>query len=137
MREKDVWAALDSAQLGDFVRNLPDGLNSLVGENGSHLSGGQKQRIGIARALFSKPKLLVLDEATSAMDGQTEFDISTAINSLRGTTTVVMVAHRLSTVQDADLVVYMDNGMVIATGDFESVKSKVPDFEVQARLLGL
>ena len=137
VREKDVWAALDSAQLGDFVRNLPDGLNSLVGENGSHLSGGQKQRIGIARALFSKPKLLVLDEATSAMDGQTEFDISTAINSLRGTTTVVMVAHRLSTVQDADLVVYMDNGMVIATGDFESVKSKVPDFEVQARLLGL
>lgn len=137
VREDDVWAALNSAQLGDYVRNLPEQLDSLVGENGSHLSGGQKQRLGIARALYSNPKLLILDEATSAMDGQTEFDISGAINSLRGTTTVVMVAHRLSTVQNADLVVYIDRGKIVAAGDFESVKSAVPDFEDQARLLGL
>lgn len=135
--EELLWAALDAAQIGDFVRTLPNQLDSQVGENGSHLSGGQKQRIGIARALYSDPKLLVLDEATSAMDGQTEFDISSAINSLRGTTTVLMVAHRLSTVQDADVIVYMNEGKIIATGNFESLKNEVPDFETQARLLGL
>lgn len=132
-----VWAALEKAQIADFVKELPQGLDSEVGENGSHISGGQKQRFGIARALYSNPKLLVLDEATSAMDGQTEFDISSAIRSLRGVTTVVMIAHRLSTVQYADLVVYMADGKVIASGSFAEVKEKVPDFEEQARLLGL
>lgn len=135
--EADIWAALDSAQIGDFVRSLQNGLDSLVGENGSHLSGGQKQRIGIARALYSNPKLLVLDEATSAMDGQTEFDISGAINALHGKSTIVMVAHRLSTVQNADLVVYLEEGRIVATGSFEEVKKAVPDFEAQAKLLGL
>jgi ABC-type bacteriocin/lantibiotic exporter with double-glycine peptidase domain len=132
-----IWTALESAQLSDYVRQLPEGINSHIGENGSHISGGQKQRLGIARALYSNPKLLVLDEATSAMDGQTEFEISTAIAGLRGDTTVVMIAHRLSTVQNADLVVYMANGAVVASGSFMDLKRKVPDFEEQARLLGL
>jgi ABC-type multidrug transport system fused ATPase/permease subunit len=132
-----IWSALESAQMADFVKQLPSGIDSEVGENGSHISGGQKQRFGIARALYSSPKLLVLDEATSAMDGQTEFDISTAINAIRGDTTVVMIAHRLSTVQHADMVVYMADGKVIASGTFQELKEKVPDFEEQARLLGL
>ena len=137
IEKKIVWEALDKAQIGDFVKELPDGLDSEIGENGSHISGGQKQRFGIARALYSNPKLLVLDEATSAMDGQTEFDISSAIGSLRGATTVIMIAHRLSTVQYADLVVYMADGKVVASGSFTDLKEKVPDFEEQARLLGL
>ena len=132
-----IWSALESAQMADYVHQLPAGIDSEVGENGSHISGGQKQRFGIARALYSNPKLLVLDEATSAMDGQTEFDISTAISAIRGDTTVVMIAHRLSTVQYADLVVYMADGKIIASGTFEELKAKVPDFEEQARLLGL
>lgn len=132
-----IWAALESAQLSDYVGQLPEGINSHIGENGSHISGGQKQRLGIARALYSNPKLLVLDEATSAMDGQTEFEISTAIASLRGDTTVVMIAHRLSTVQNADLVVYMADGAVVESGSFLDLKRNVPDFEEQARLLGL
>jgi ABC-type multidrug transport system fused ATPase/permease subunit len=132
-----IWAALESAQLSDYVGQLTKGINSHIGENGSHISGGQKQRLGIARALYSNPKLLVLDEATSAMDGQTEFEISTAIDGLRGDTTVVMIAHRLSTVQNADLVVYMADGVVVASGSFMDLKRKVPDFEEQARLLGL
>ena len=132
-----IWAALESAQLSDYIRQLPEGIDSHIGENGSHISGGQKQRLGIARALYSNPRLLVLDEATSAMDGQTEFEISTAIAGLRGDTTVVMIAHRLSTVQNADLVVYMAEGAVVASGSFVDLKSKVPDFEEQARLLGL
>jgi ABC-type multidrug transport system fused ATPase/permease subunit len=132
-----VWVALEKAQIAEFVKELPEGLESEIGENGSHISGGQKQRLGIARALYSNPKLLVLDEATSAMDGQTEFDISSAIGSLRGLTTVIMIAHRLSTVQYADLVVYMAEGKVVASGSFAELKEKVPDFEEQARLLGL
>ena len=135
--KRAVWEALEKAQIAEFVKELPSGLDSEIGENGSHISGGQKQRFGIARALYSNPKLLVLDEATSAMDGQTEFDISSAISSLRGLTTVIMIAHRLSTVQYADLVVYMAEGKVIASGSFAELKEKVPDFEEQARLLGL
>ena len=135
--KRAVWEALEKAQIAEFVKELPSGLDSEIGENGSHISGGQKQRFGIARALYSNPKLLVLDEATSAMDGQTEFDISSAIGSLRGLTTVIMIAHRLSTVQYADLVVYMAEGKVIASGSFDELKEKVPDFEEQARLLGL
>lgn len=137
IEKSSVWEALEKAQIADFVKELPEGLDSEIGENGSHISGGQKQRFGIARALYSNPKLLVLDEATSAMDGQTEFDISSAIGSLRGLTTVIMIAHRLSTVQYADLVVYMADGKVIASGSFAELKEKVPDFEEQARLLGL
>lgn len=132
-----VWSVLESAQIAEYVKRLPAGIDSEVGENGSHISGGQKQRFGIARALYSTPKLLVLDEATSAMDGQTENDISAAISAIRGDTTVVMIAHRLSTVQYADLVVYMADGKIIASGTFEELKEKVPDFEEQARLLGL
>jgi ABC-type bacteriocin/lantibiotic exporter with double-glycine peptidase domain len=101
------------------------------------LSGGQRQRLGIARALFTKPKLLVLDEATSALDGDTEVQISEAIQGLRGKVTVVMIAHRLSTVRNADLVVYMDGGEVLCTGTFEQVRTNISNFDRQAKLMGL
>jgi ABC-type multidrug transport system fused ATPase/permease subunit len=129
--------AIKIASLSDFVFSSPNGLDTNLGERGAKISGGQRQRIGIARALFTKPKLLVLDEATSALDGGTEESISTDIQKLKGSTTVVLIAHRLSTVRDADLVVYMDKGEIIARGTFEEVRNSVPDFDHQAKLMGL
>lgn len=135
--ERHIWDALESAQLDSFVRSLPDGLFTLVGERGAKLSGGQRQRLGIARALFTKPKLLVLDEATSSLDGQTESEITASIKRLKGEVTVLLIAHRLSTVREADMVVYMEQGSIRATGTFEHVRSTVPDFDHQAELMGL
>jgi ABC-type multidrug transport system fused ATPase/permease subunit len=135
--ESNIWKALEIAQLAKHVRGLPEGLHSYVGEKGSKLSGGQRQRLGIARALLSNPKLLVLDEATSALDGKSELDVSDAIFALKGAMTVVLIAHRLSTVRQADLVVYLDQGNLIAAGTFEQVRIDVPDFDQQAKLMGL
>jgi len=132
-----VWGALETAQLADFVRALPKGLDTPVGEGGSRISGGQRQRLGIARAMFTRPKLLVLDEATSSLDGQTEADISSAIQGLKGSVTVIMIAHRLSTVRNADQVIYMETGNILARGTFEEVRRDVPDFDNQAKLMGL
>ena len=132
-----IWEALKISQLEEMVKDLPEGLDTIVGERGSNISGGQRQRLGIARAMFTKPKLLVLDEATSSLDGQTEADISNAIQNLKGNVTTVMIAHRLSTVRNADKVVYMESGSILAVGSFEEVRSKVLDFDRQAQLMGL
>ena len=132
-----VLNALQIAQLDSQVLAMPGGLDSPVGENGSQISGGQRQRLGIARAMFTKPKLLVLDEATSSLDGQTEADVTAAIQSLRGRATVIMVAHRLSTARAADQVIYVENGHIRAIGKFDEVRSAVPNFDQQALLLGL
>ena len=132
-----VWDALEIAQLTEFVKSLPLGLDTPVGERGTKISGGQRQRVGIARAMFTKPKLLVLDEATSSLDGQTESDISDAIQRLHGTVTVVLIAHRLSTVRNASQVMYMADGEIVALGTFEEVRVAVPDFDRQAHLMGL
>jgi len=132
-----VLDALRIAQLENFVANLEQGIHSPVGDRGTSISGGQRQRIGIARAMFTKPKLLILDEATSSLDGDTEASITSSIQSLKGNVTVVLIAHRLSTVREADLVVYMEAGRLIASGSFEEVRSKVPDFDRQAQLMGL
>lgn len=129
--------AIAIAHLDKFIETLPEGIDSQVGERGARISGGQRQRLGIARAMFTKPKLLVLDEATSALDGETEANISDAINSLKGHVTVVMIAHRLSTVRYADLVVYLQDGNILAKGTFDEVRARVPDFDRQAQLMGL
>jgi len=132
-----VWKSLEIAELADFVRSFPTGLDTEVGERGAKISGGQRQRLGIARALFTNPKLLILDEATSALDGETEANIAKSIQRLKGQVTVLMIAHRLSTIRDADLVIYMDKGSVIATGTFDEVRERVKDFDRQANLMGL
>ena len=132
-----VWDALKVAQLDDFVRSLPLQLDQPAGDRGGSLSGGQRQRLGIARAMFTKPSLLFLDEATSALDGSTEAEISDAIQEMKGTVTIVMIAHRLTTVKKADVVCYIENGRIISSGSFENVRRKVPNFDQQAQLLGL
>jgi len=132
-----VNSAISIASLSDLVASLPEGLDTNLGERGAKISGGQRQRIGIARALFTKPKLLVLDEATSALDGETEENISNDIHRLKGSTTVVLIAHRLSTVRAADVVLYMDKGEIVARGTFDEVRNAVPNFDHQAKLMGL
>ena len=132
-----VLGALKVAHLDRFVSELPDGVDTQVGERGARISGGQRQRLGIARAMFTRPHLLVLDEATSSLDGETEASISEAIHALRGSTTVVIIAHRLSTVRNADMVVYLASGKVVASGTFEEVRKAVPDFDHQAKIMGL
>lgn len=135
--ESHIWDALKLAQLDDYVRNLPQGIVTQVDERGYKLSGGQRQRLGIARALYAKPKILVMDEATSALDGETESDIANSIKSLRGKTTVLIIAHRLSSVRNADQVVFMSSGSIIAKGTFTQVREIVPEFNRQANLMGL
>jgi ATP-binding cassette, subfamily B, bacterial PglK len=135
--EDDIWTAVRRSELFEFVSQLNGGLEYQVGERGMQLSGGQRQRIGIARALLTQPKLIILDEATSALDGETELKISNSIKSLRGEATVIVVAHRLSTVRDADTVFYLSEGKLLASGTFEEVRKRVPDFDNQARLMGL
>jgi ABC-type multidrug transport system fused ATPase/permease subunit len=135
--ETYIWDALKLAHLDNHIKSLPEGLLTQVGERGHKLSGGQRQRLGIARALFTKPKLLVLDEATSALDGETEADIAEAIKSLKGSTTVLLIAHRLSSVRNADQVMFMSNGRIEAIGSFETVRKIAPGFDKQANLMGL
>jgi ABC-type multidrug transport system fused ATPase/permease subunit len=132
-----VWEALERAQLHKIVSSLPDGLNSFVGERGTQLSGGQRQRLGIARALFTRPRLIVFDEATSSLDGQTEQEISEALYKLKGEVTLIVIAHRLSTVQSADKVIYLEDGELRAMGAFREVREAVPNFDKQAKLMGL
>lgn len=135
--ESRVHDAVKIAQLAEFVSELPLGLDQPLGDRGARVSGGQRQRIGIARAIFTAPRLLVLDEATSALDGETEANVSKAIQSFKGAVTVIMIAHRLSTVLSADRVIYMQAGRVLAQGNFKEVREQVPDFDRQAQLMGL
>jgi len=132
-----IMDAIRISQLDGYLENLPERENSKVGDRGAGMSGGQRQRLGIARALFTKPKLLVLDEATSALDGETEANVSAAIRTLKGDVSVILIAHRLSTVREADQVVYLEEGKIIATGTFEEVREAVPNFDRQASLMGL
>ena len=132
-----VIEALKISQLDNYLLEHNSDLNLSIGERGSKLSGGQRQRLGIARALYLKPKLIVLDEATSSLDGQTESDISDAIFSLRGKVTLLLIAHRLSTVKHADKIIYIEKGKILAIGKFEEVRRKIPNFDIQASLMGI
>lgn len=135
-RERSL-RALDQANLLGIIKERPGGIDSTIGEGGLTLSGGQRQRLGIARALYTDPSVLVLDEATSALDATTENAISDSISHLKGKKTVVLVAHRLSTVRNADVIYYMSGGRLMAAGTFEDLLRTVPDFAKQAQLSGL
>jgi ABC-type multidrug transport system fused ATPase/permease subunit len=124
INETAVAEALRAAQLQEFVEGLPDGLDTVVGERGVRLSGGQRQRIGIARALYNKPEVLVLDEATSSLDTETEHEVMKAVQALQGTKTVVIVAHRLSTVEYCDRLYRLENARVVDEGTFSEVMNR-------------
>ena len=121
--DAQVWHALEAARLKDFVSELSEGLDTSVGERGVKLSGGQRQRIGIARALYHQPDVLILDEATSALDNATEAEFMSAIDALYGEKTILMVAHRLSTVRQCDRIVVMQRGRVADVGGYEYLAS--------------
>lgn len=112
IEEDKVWQALKEAQLDEFVKSLPEGLNTMVGERGVRLSGGQRQRIGIARALYGDPEILVLDEATSALDSETESAVMEAIDRLQGRKTLIIIAHRLTTIANCQIIYKVENGNI-------------------------
>lgn len=134
--DKLIIELLNVVGLEEFV-DLPGGIHSSAGERGSKMSGGQRQRLGIARALFTQPKLLVLDEATSSLDAHTEKNLATYLSSLKGSLSLIVVAHRLSTVMDADQLIYIDDGTIVGSGTFSQLRIIVPDFDSQARIMGL
>jgi ABC-type multidrug transport system fused ATPase/permease subunit len=135
--DEEIRNVLDKVGLLDFLDKLPNGIDTNVGERGSRFSGGQRQRLGIARALITSPTFIILDEATSALDSESESQIAKSIGELRGNCTILVIAHRLSTVTSADKVLYLENGQVITCGTFSEVRENVPNFDTQASLMGL
>ena len=134
--ETAVQRALGAARLDELVRSLPDGLETMIGERGVRLSGGQRQRIGIARALYVDPQVLVLDEATSALDGVTEAEVVDAIERARKDRTLIVIAHRLSTVRNCDRLVFLSGGKVDSVGSWESLRAESADFRRMVELAG-
>lgn len=132
-----VTHALERAQLGSLISNRAGGIDERIGERGVSLSGGQQQRLGIARALYTDPLVLVLDEATSSLDTKTEDEVTKAIRALQGEVTLISVAHRLSTIKDYDRICYLDDGVIVAQGSFRDVASQHPAFGEQVALAGL
>ena len=135
--DDQVWACLTQVGLATYFAQQRTGLDTAVGEHGMQLSGGQRQRLGLARALYSRPRLLVLDEATSALDAETELQITNTLNSLAGNATLVIVAHRLSTVRNSDAIAYIRGGKLVDRGTFYELRQRVPEFDSQAQLMGL
>jgi len=135
--ERRYWDSLELAELKDLVEQLPEGLETKMGERGYGFSGGQVQRLGIARALFTNPKIIFMDEATNALDSETESAISQTFSKLRGKITVITVAHRLSTVVHADRIIFIENGHITIGDSILELKQKVPRFEIIAELQGM
>ena len=136
--EEDCWAALRMAAAEEFVAQLPDGLDAVVGDRGALVSGGERQRLVLARALLRDPALLVLDEATSALDAASEAEVLEAIRGLRGRTTILIISHRLSTIRDADAIHVMDAGRVVESGNWEELARRPAGvFRELCRLQGL
>jgi len=127
--------ALESAALAEFVDSLDQGLDTVIGERGVRLSGGQRQRLGIARALYFNPEVLVMDEATSALDNQTEAEVMRAIQNLKRERTLIMIAHRLSTVKDCDRLYFLEGGKISEEGSYQALLQSSPDFRKMASVV--
>lgn len=128
--DNKIWAALEQAQLKDFVRELPEGLDTMIGERGVRLSGGQRQRIGIARALYANPDILILDEATSALDNETEQAVMESIEHLLGHKTMIIIAHRITTVRSCD-VIYRVNNKNVEVITYEQLQSETENKPIE------
>ena len=122
--EEDIWESLKQTYSDDFIKELPEGLNTIIGDRGIKLSGGQRQRVALARAIIRKPEILVLDEATSSLDSHSEKLIQKAIENIGKKTTIIVIAHRLSTIKNAHTIYVLGNGNVIQSGDWESLKNQ-------------
>jgi ATP-binding cassette subfamily C protein len=133
--ESQVWKALESAHLTDVISSLPKGIHTNLGKYQDGLSGGQIQRLGLARALYSQPGLLVMDEATSALDAESESEIAKALDQMRGKVTVVLIAHRLNTVQHADKVFLIEEGQVTYQGTFQELIKRNPSIDRLVQLM--
>jgi ATP-binding cassette subfamily C protein len=129
-----IVSCLKLVGLHDYMKTNSEGTKFQVGELGSKLSGGQRQRLGIARALYTNPKLLILDEATSALDGSSEKIITECLSAMRGNVTIISIAHRLSTVVNANRVIYVEKGRIEASGTFQDIRNQVPNFESEAKI---
>ncbi len=129
-----VWKAAKLAQLDDFIRTLPQGLDTIVGERGVRLSGGQRQRVGLARALYHEPEVLVMDEATSSLDNHTESLVMQALTSVKEGRTFIMIAHRLSTVEQCDRLYFLKQGKIVAVGTFSELVAQYSDFRQMAEV---
>jgi ATP-binding cassette subfamily C protein len=136
-QENRICNSLERAHLLNDVMAMSNKLNEVVGERGTRLSGGQRQRLGIARALYTNPEMIIFDEATSSLDPITEKSVTDAIYNKKNGVTLIVIAHRLSTVKHADLVILLDQGKLIAKGTFEEVRSLAPKFDEQAKLVNL
>ena len=134
--DERVWRALQSAQLDNVVENMDRGLDAIVGEAGSRISGGQRQRLGLARAFYRDPTLLILDEATSSLDTETEARVLDTLDLVRGETTIVVVAHRLSTVKNCDRIVVLAGGSIEAIGSYEELLTESVTFQALAKAAG-
>jgi ABC-type multidrug transport system fused ATPase/permease subunit len=121
-----IQEALAKSQLNSYIESLPLGLSTMVGESGATLSGGQRQRLGIARALLTRPGLLILDEPTSALDSQTEDSLTQMLATLNGKTTIIIIAHRLSTISDADMVIAIEFGRLVGKGSLQQLSAEFP-----------
>jgi ATP-binding cassette subfamily C protein len=130
--DSKVCKAIQIAQLEMFIKDLPEGLDTVIGENGIRLSGGQRQRLGIARALYHEPEILVLDEATSSLDGETEKAVNRSIELLSGQKTLIIIAHRLSTIQSCDRIYFMKKGTIVDSGTFLELVRNNNDFKRMA-----
>ncbi|MFW6371659.1 MAG: ATP-binding cassette domain-containing protein, partial [Bacteroidota bacterium] len=130
--ENRLNQALKEAQLQEMVETLPRGTDTIIGEHGTRISGGQRQRLGIARALYNQPELLIMDEATSSLDSITEKFIIESIEMLKSHRTIIMIAHRLTTVKNADIIYFMKNGRIYDSGTYDELLEKNKEFKALA-----
>jgi len=128
-----VRQAAQQAQIANYIESRPEGYNTLIGERGIRLSGGQRQRIGIARALYKQATVLVFDEATSALDNATEKSVMEAIEGLNRNLTILLIAHRLTTVRQCDIIVELEHGKIVAHGTYEQLIECSPSFKSVAQ----
>ena len=132
--EDRVSAVIAMTRLRAVIEDLPGGLDTLIGEHGIRLSGGQKQRVAIARALYRDPDILLFDEATAALDNETEHEITATLDALSGQKTIIIIAHRLSTIRHCDRIIFMKNGRIVDQGSFDSLTQSNAEFRQLAEL---